>query len=195
MFLIAQLTFIFFLSFLATALSEVLWHKWLFHRKKDGINKLIVRIWKFDVDTHKEHHLICRERIEDAVDDISTYWVQKPSNVFVAGLIAFLLQACLLLALGFSHQLILFSASFNIILFTFWYQFEDHFHAGMHKKYYYDAHIKNTWQERWFKYCKRLHIIHHRNEKYNFGFIFFPVGDLLLGTYRHTYKSIINKNN
>ncbi len=35
---------------------------------------------------------------------------------------------------------------------------------------------------------KHLHEIHHREPQVNYGFVFFPIGDLLIGTYKGQHK-------
>lgn len=187
--IIIEVTGIFLISILLTAMSEVFWHKFLFHNPHDRFSKRIAKLWNYEILSHQIHHTICKRLLEDKVRPIEGYWVQSPSNVFCAGVIGFGIQLMLLYFFGFFNTLsFVVSALSNIFTYTFWYFFEDHFHIAMHKRDYYEANIKNTWQDRWFKYCKRLHAIHHRDERYNLGFIFFPLGDLILGTYRHYYK-------
>jgi hypothetical protein len=185
---ILKIIAIFLFSLVITALSEVLWHKKLFHPKKNGINRYLANLWNYDVDTHKDHHEICKERMEDSILDIEEYWVQKISNVFIAGFVAFVIEGTILFFLTSNKLDVILSGLFLALLFSIWYKFEDHFHIAMHKKHYYEKYIAGTWQNKWFMYCKRLHIIHHRDASVNFGFIFFPIGDIILGTYKHVYK-------
>ena len=182
----------FILAIISVSLSEVLWHNILFH-SGSKIGKLISSIWNYDPKTHLEHHQNCCDQMEDKVVLEEKYWVQRPSNVAAAFLVAFAIEAFLILIVRFPAWTYLATFLLTAAAFTFWYKFEDHFHLGMHKKKYYEEKIKNTWQNKWFLYTKRCHAIHHRNGKCNLGFVFFPIGDLLIGTYKHRYKNAVKK--
>jgi hypothetical protein len=183
------------MSLLLTALSEVFWHKYLFHSKPDVFKRYLTSRWGYELDEHTRHHTICKDRMEDNVCTHEEYKVQHLSNVYAAASVAYSVQAAILWLLGFSAVYYCFAGVSTFGLFTFWYMFEDHFHLAMHKRDYYQKRIANTWQDKWFRYARRLHIIHHRDPGVNYGFVFFPLGDLLLGTYRHSYKHYVRKAN
>ena len=189
MIIVLKTIFCFLLAFVAVALSEVLWHKYLFHSNSVG-RRFLSELWGYDPDTHDEHHAICHGAMEDRVTDNAEYWVQQPSNVYAGALVAVLFELPILFFLQFETWVLLLNTVLTFAMFWFWFKFEDHFHLAMHKKDYYQNKIEGTWQQGWFKYLKRLHAIHHRDPAYNFGFVFFPVGDLLIGTYRPTYKKL-----
>ncbi len=179
----------FILSVISISLTEALWHKFLFH-SGSKLGERISNLWSYDPSTHLAHHEYCKNYMEDRVRAEETYWVHRPSNVTAAFLVAFAIEMLLLYIVHFPGWTYWVTFILTMSTFTFWYKFEDHFHLAMHKKRYYQEKIQNTWQDKWFCYLKRCHAIHHRNSKYNLGFVFFPIGDLILGTYRHTYKSI-----
>lgn len=187
-----QIFFCIILSIISIGLAEVLFHKYLFH-KKIKLIKYITELWNYPPEKHTEHHKICYGQMEDLTDNDHDYWVQRPSNVSIAGLITYSVQLCILWAIGMSWPFFVLSAALNVITFTFWLKFEDHFHLAMHKNHYYMKKIHGTWQDPWFKYAKRLHAIHHRNPRYNYGFVFFPIGDLLLGSYCHSHERLSRK--
>ena len=181
------------LAYVAAALSEVFWHKYLFHSNSIG-GRFLSGLWGYNPNTHAEHHTICRSSMEDQVVADAEYWVQRPSNVAVAAIFAVALELALLAALQFASWVLLLNAVLTFVLFWFWYLFEDHFHLAMHKKAYYQRHIEGTWQQGWLRYLRRLHAIHHRDSTCNYGFVFFPVGDLLIGTYRPRFKKLRSRH-
>ena len=181
----------FILAVVSISLTEAIWHKLLFHSDYK-LGKYLCSIWSYDPVRHLEHHKNCHDHMEDMVNSEESYWIQKPSNVIAAFLVAFAIECLVLFVLRFPAWTYWTTFALTAAAFTFWYKFEDHFHLAMHKKRYYEEKIQNTWQEKWFQYAKRCHAIHHRNGKYNIGFVFFPVGDLIIGTYKHSDK-IFNK--
>lgn len=183
----------FVMAVLSAGLAEALFHKWLFHSKMKWVPK-ITKMWDYNPSKHTDHHRLCYKHLEDKENDVDTYWIQRPTNVFAAWVVTCLVQSAILLLIGFSWHYLVLMAVLNVATFAFWYKFEDHFHVGMHKPEYYMKYIHNTWQDSWFKYCKDLHEIHHKNANLNFGFIYFPIGDLLLGTYCKNYDKKKSKS-
>lgn len=177
------------MSIVGTALGECLFHKYLFH-KDVSLLRNIPKLWNYTPSKHTHHHKVCFQEMEDKMDPEEDYWVQRPSNVFIAGCIIFSVESVLLWAFGLGWPFFLMTAIFTAASLTFWYKFEDHFHLAMHKNDYYMKNIHGTWKDSWFKYCKSLHEIHHKNFSYNYGFVFFPIGDLILGTYCNDYEKI-----
>lgn|SRR3990167_4927512 len=180
------------LSVIAISLTEALWHRFLFHNRSQ-LGRWISSIWNYDPVRHATHHKICREDVEDGLHSEESYWVQTPSNVVAGFVVAFVLECLLLFLICFPVWTYITTFFLTVLMFFLWYKFEDHFHLGMHKKRYYEENIQNTWQNFWFCYVKRCHAIHHLNPRYNLGFVFFPIGDLILGTYRHSNKLIFRK--
>ncbi len=186
-FWIVKGVFCFILSLISVALCEVLAHKYLFH-KKSSLARFLTKLWRYNPTTHVRHHKICFSSMEDQKEEDHTYWVQRPSNVLAAGIFTCLLEFLLLYALRMGVGFYLFTGCLTLFLFFFWYKFEDHFHIAMHKNDYYMKHIHGTWQNPWFQYAKRLHELHHKDPLCNFGFIFFPIGDLLIGSFCNSLK-------
>lgn len=176
------------LSVAIAAASEVFWHKFLFHRRQDGINRFLARLWGYDVAAHREHHRVSRASLEDPETPLEEYWVQTPSNVGLAWLLACLVECTILRLVGVRVGWMFLGVTLLLALFVFWYRFEDHFHAGMHKSEYFNARIRGRFYERWFDYCKSMHALHHTDASCNYGFIFFPIGDLVVGTFRSAAK-------
>ncbi len=191
MILFVQGVFCLLLSLVSVSVAECLFHKYLFHKKISFISKF-TKLWNYDPVQHTHHHKVCFDHIEDTEDPEEGYWVQRPSNVIVVGSFLYILELFLLWVIGFEWPFFIVSALFTIFMGTFWYKFEDHFHLAMHKTAYYKKNIEGTWQDSWFKYCKRLHEIHHKNFQYNYGFVFFPIGDIILGTFRNDFKKTSN---
>ncbi len=187
MIIVLKVIFCSLLAFVAVALSEVLWHKYLFHSDSFG-RRFLSGLWGYDPDTHDQHHQACKNAMEDTQSTDNDYRVQQPSNVAAGASVAVLFELPILLLLQFENWIVWLNVVLTFAMFWFWYKLEDHFHLAMHKKTYYQTNIEGTWQQGWFKYLKRLHAIHHRDPGSNFGFVFFPVGDLLIGTYRPTYR-------
>ncbi len=187
MIIVLQIILCCLLAFIAVALSEVLWHKYLFHSDSIG-RRFLSGLWGYDPDTHDHHHQICKIAMEDKEVADDEYWVQQPSNVVAGAMVAVLFELPILYLLQFETWALSLNVALTFAMFWCWYKLEDHFHLAMHKNAYYQSNIEGTWQQGWFKYLKRLHAIHHRDPGSNFGFVFFPVGDLLIGTYRSTYK-------
>ncbi len=177
-----KVVFCFIFAAIATSCAEAVLHRFLFHKKLPLVSYLLA-IWHYTQSKHRHHHIVCHSQMEDHQDPLEDYWVQRPSNVAAAGFGTYLLEVLILWAVGFTWPYLLLTGFFTILTFAFWYKFEDHFHVAMHKSEYYQQHIEGTWQDPWFQYAKRLHTIHHKNTHYNYGFVLFPVGDLLMGTY------------
>lgn len=116
-----------------------------FITKKNWLNSFLTSLWNYDIERHKMHHNLCLKNLEDKVIPIEIYKVQKISNVFLVGLLAFVVELIILYEFGFLNIMTLFfNAVFSTVLYASWYWFEDHFHIAMHKRSYYEQYIQHT---------------------------------------------------
>ena len=191
------------LCYLTTSISELFFHRFMLHLK---YFEAIANYWKYDLNRHKLHHkrlINGKMEYDKNKKSLNDCKVTSFDFVILAATIAFLLHSLILYLfvtilirnnnnINYYYDIILSSMIGIYCYFSIWYLLEDHFHIGIHSKWYRANFIQNTFLKNWFEFVYKYHYIHHLFPNKNYTFIY-PFADYIFNSFK-SFKSFNNKN-